>query len=235
MTNDETLSLEEAQKQGQKLKIVVSNDSFDDNADATKTFETTGTPQPFYESFDLMVKDFNRYFIQTLITNQPYVIWEHDNTITYFTDENFHKQFSYVKVANNLFGEKGKVESNVKPTKYWLESHHKRRALGIKFWPSKNVDPKDLEGKYFNTWKDWATKPVKNDILCRVALQYLFEVICSRKKSKYSHLSDFLSHIFQFPEVKPSFGLAIKGEEEGCRLDGPIVNYKVIVEKLTWC
>jgi hypothetical protein len=215
MTNDDKLSLEEAVKQAQKIKIAVSNDQFDDNAGEPKTFETHDAPQPFYESFDLMVKDFNRYFIQTLITNQPYVIWEHDNIITYFTYENFHKQFSYVKVANNLFGEKGKVESNVKPAKYWLESYHKRRALGIKFWPSMRPDPRDPEGKYFNTWKDWVTKPVEDDILCRVARQYLFEVICSKKKSKYSHLLDFLTHMFQFPEIKPTFGLAIKGEEEG--------------------
>jgi hypothetical protein len=107
-----------------------------------------------------MIKDFNRYFIQTLITNQPYVIWEHDNTITFFTYENFHKQFSYVKIANSLFGEKNKVESTAKATKLWLDSYHKRRCLGIKFWPSTKVDPKDPEGKYFNTWKGWATKPI---------------------------------------------------------------------------
>jgi hypothetical protein len=215
MTDDDKLSLEEAVKQAQKIKIAVSNDQFDDNDGTTKTFETNDAPQSFYESFDLMVKDFNRYFIQTLIGNQPYVIWEHDNTITYFTYENFHKQFSYVKVANTLFGTKGAVASNVKATKYWLDNYHKRRCLGIKFWPSMRPDPKDPDGKYFNTWKDWATKPVENEILCRVAREYFFEVICSKTKSKYSHLLDFLTHMFPFPEIKPTFGLAIKGEEEG--------------------
>jgi hypothetical protein len=112
MTNDDKLSLEEAQKQGQKLKIAVSNDQFDASSDAISgDFKSSDAPQPFYESFNLMIKDFNRYFIQTLITNQPYVIWEHDNTITYFTYENFHKHFSYVKVANNLFGAANAVES----------------------------------------------------------------------------------------------------------------------------
>jgi hypothetical protein len=76
------------------------------------------------------------------------------------------------------------------------------------------VDPKDPNSEYFNTWRDWPTKPIEDEAKCRVAREYLFEVICSKKKSKYSHLLDFLTHMLQKLEEKPTFGIAIKGEEE---------------------
>jgi hypothetical protein len=49
-------------------------------------------PQAFYETIPLMIEDFNRFFIQVLIGNQPNVIWEHDDNYTIFRYDNFHKQ-----------------------------------------------------------------------------------------------------------------------------------------------
>jgi hypothetical protein len=213
MTKDDKLTLDAARKQAEKLGHgSAPNDHFEE---PKSHLPINDASQPFYESDKLMIKDFNRFFIQTLLGGVPYVIWEHDDEDTFFTYENFHKQFSYVKIASSLFGENNKVESNIKPTKCWLDNYHKRSCKGIKFWPSTKVDPKDPDGKYHNTWKGWAVKPVEDEILCRVAREYLFEVLCWKNKSKYRHLLDFLSHMFQFPEVKPTYGLALKSEEEG--------------------
>jgi hypothetical protein len=154
MASDENFSLEEALKQAAKVSGSAPNDQADEQkVVAFSSAPVRDAPPPFYESFNLMVKDFNRFFIQTLIGNVPHVIWEHDNEDTFFSYENFHKQFSYVKVANNLFGESNKIESGIKATKYWLDNYHKRSCKGIKFWPSLRFDPNDPEGKYHNTWK----------------------------------------------------------------------------------
>jgi hypothetical protein len=169
-------------------------------------------PQAFYDSIPLMIEDFNRFFIQALIGNLPSVIWEHDNTYTIFTYENFHKQFSYVRIAT--YGDK--KSSEPKATKIWLDSYNKRSCPGIKFWPNvKAVDPNDPENKLFNTWRDWATKPIKDTVKCRFILRYVYEVSCNKGRAKANHLLDFYAHLLQRPEQKPSFGIATRGDEEG--------------------
>jgi hypothetical protein len=40
-------------------------------------------------------------------------------------------------------------------------------------------------------------------------------VICNRDCEKTRHLLDYYAHMFQKPEQKPSFGIALRGEEEG--------------------
>jgi hypothetical protein len=101
MTSDEKLSLEEAQKQLAK-EVTGSDDNPEQNYTAAPQSDT---PQPLYESESLMIADFNRYFIQVLNDNLPQVIWERESGYT-SSDENFHKQFSYVQViTNDLFSE----------------------------------------------------------------------------------------------------------------------------------
>jgi hypothetical protein len=110
---------------------------------------TPDAPLPFYESIQVMLQDFNRLFIQVLIGNCPHVAWEHDNIVTYFPYKHFHEQFSYVRCANPLFGPGNKIESQLTPTRYWLNWSHKRSCRGIKFYPA-SVDPNDPEGRFYN-------------------------------------------------------------------------------------
>ena len=79
-----------------------------------------------------MIAEFNRFFVQALIGNQPSVIWEREDKYILFSYENFHKQFSYVQVGDLFGGNK----SNVKATNRWLDSpteaqlsRHKTLAL----------------------------------------------------------------------------------------------------------
>jgi hypothetical protein len=166
-------------------------------------------PMAFYDTVPDMVGDFNRFFIQVLIGNQPNVIWEHDNKYTIFSYEQFHKQFSYVRIVN---GNKG----DGKATKMWLDSYNKRSVPGIKFWPSlKAIDPNDPKNRLFNTWRDWTTKPVENKGLWKIILRHIYEVICNGSITKTNHYLNFYAHLLQRPEQKPSFGLATRGDEEG--------------------
>jgi hypothetical protein len=110
-------------------------------------------PMAFYDTVADVIADFNKFFIQALIGNQPSVIWEHANKYTIFSYEQFHKQFSYVRIVNG--------DSKGKATKIWLNSYNKRSVPGIKFWPSTTaIDPNDPKNKLFNTWRGWTTKPV---------------------------------------------------------------------------
>jgi hypothetical protein len=168
-----------------------------------------GEPQAFYDTIPSMVADFNRFFIQALIGNQPSVIWEHDNDYTIFNYEQFHKQFSYVRIASS-------GDNKSKATKIWLDSYNKRRVPGIKFWPSSTaIDPNDPENKLFNTWRGWATKPVENKALWKVIFRHIYEVSCNRNITKTNLILNFYAHLFQKPEQKPSFGIATRGDEEG--------------------
>jgi hypothetical protein len=121
-----------------------------DSGQESSTEPYVDAPQVFYDDINSMMSDFNRFFIQALIGNQPSVIWEHDDKYTIFSYEQFNKQFSYSKIPNQT---KGKVEY-VKATHIWLGSPTKRRVPGIKFWPNvKANDPNDPDNKLFNTWK----------------------------------------------------------------------------------
>ena len=145
MIADKDISLEEALKQDHEFKAAgaYSGDSIAPHS--------SNMPQSLYESEALMIKDFNRYFIQVLIGNQPSVIWEHNEKYIIFSYDNFDKQFSYVQILD-LFGTN---KASIKATKRWLDSPRKRSCLGIKFWPSTTaVDPDDPENKLFNTFED---------------------------------------------------------------------------------
>jgi Family of unknown function (DUF5906) len=212
MTSDEKLSLEAAQKQSSE--VTGSDDNPEHNYSAAPQSDT---PQSLYESESLMIADFNRYFIQVLNDNLPQVIWERESGYTIFTYENFHKQFSYAQVTtNDLFSENKKRTSNLRATKLWVDSPRKRKCLGIKFWPSTTaVDPEDPDNKLFNTWRGWPTKPVWNLEKWKIIHRYIHVVICNRDCEKTRHLLDYYAHLFQKPEQKPSFGIALRGEEEG--------------------
>jgi Family of unknown function (DUF5906) len=59
------------------------------------------------------------------------------------------------------------------------------------------------------------TKPIKDTIKCRFILRYIFGATCTKDRTKADHFLDFYAHLLQRPEQKPSFGIAIRGEEEG--------------------
>jgi hypothetical protein len=180
MSSDEKLSLEEATKQTEQFGVGPSDGKFNQNYSAASQ---SNTPQALYESVSLMISDFNRFFIQVLIgKNIPSVIWERENDYVIFSYENFHKQFSYVQVANDLFSEKNKAVSSVKATKLWLDSNRKRSCEGIKFWPSTTaVDPEDPRNKLFNTWREWPTRPVEDRAKWKIIFRYIFVVLCDRE------------------------------------------------------
>jgi hypothetical protein len=109
-----------------------------DQESSAKPYEDA--PQAFYDNIPLMIEDFNKFFIQVLIGNQPSVIWEHDNDYTIFNYEQFHKQFSYVRVP--VENKKTRSTEYVKATRIWIDSFEKRTCPGIKFWPSTTaIDP----------------------------------------------------------------------------------------------
>jgi hypothetical protein len=207
MNSDDKLSLDEAIRQAQQF-------GGDTSGFAAPPLNA---PKSLYEDEASMIADFNRFFIQVLIGNMPSVIWERNDKYIIFNYENFHKQFSYVQVIHvDLFSEKKKAEVTIKATKYWLDSPRKRSSDGIKFWPSTTIiDPEDPENKIFNQWKDWPIKPVENKEKWAIIYQYLFEVLCNSDQEKIDHLLDFTAHLRQKPEQKPSFGIALRGEEEG--------------------
>jgi hypothetical protein len=207
--DDRNLSMEEALKQDQEFKASSSDPVIDIPAALTSSW-----PQPLYESDSLMITDFNRFFIQALIGNVPHVIWEHDGTFIIFSYENFHKQFSYVQVVD-LFGGTNKAG---KATKRWLDAppSRKRNVPGIKLWPATTIiDPNNPKNKLFNLWRGWPTEPVRNDTLLRIILVYVSKIICADDRAKFHHIMDFHGHLFQRPYQKPSFGIALHGEEEG--------------------
>lgn len=207
-------------------KLIILSDSPEfQRAQAAREKPYTDEPQPFYDTLPKMIEDFNRFFIQALIGNQPSVIWEHDDKFTIFSYEQFHKQFSYVRIVNG--NDKGP-----KPTKIWLDSYNKRRVPGIKLWPSTvAVDPEDPENKFFNIWRGWATKPIKDTVKCRFILRYVYGICCNKDRPKANQLLDFYAHLLQRPEQKPAFGIAIRGEEEGTGKSTLINEMKKIVGK----
>ena len=183
-----------------------------DEASSAKPY--ADAPQAFYDTIPLMIEDFNRFFIQVLIGNQPSVIWEHDEDYTIFSYDNFHKHFSYVRVP--IENKKTRATEYVKATRIWIDSFEKRSMPGIKLWPSTVVvDPEDPENKLFNTWKGWATKPVENKALWKIIFRHIYVVICNKDRKKTNHLLNFYAHLLQKPEQKPSFGIATRGDEEG--------------------
>ena len=206
MIADKDISLEEALKQDHEFKAAgaYSGDSIAPHS--------SNMPQSLYESEALMIKDFNRYFIQVLIGNQPSVIWEHNEKYIIFSYDNFDKQFSYVQILD-LFGTN---KASIKATKRWLDSPRKRSCLGIKFWPSTTaVDPDDPENKLFNTFRGLATKPVENKVLWKIIFRHIYEVTCDKDRRKANHFLNYWAHAVQKTEQKPSFGIAIRGDEEG--------------------
>jgi hypothetical protein len=212
MANDDKLTLDQARHQSEKLRTVASNDRLDAQSETVFQTESNDAPQPFYESEALMIVDFNRIFIQVLIGNMPSVIWERPDKYVIFSYENFHKQFSYVQIVD-LFGSN---RASVKATKRWLDSHRKRDCPGIKFWPSTSaIDPDDPQNKLFNIWRGWVTKPIEHKVKWKIIFRWIYVDICNKNRRKARHLLGLYAHMLQKPEEKPSFGIALRGDEEG--------------------
>jgi hypothetical protein len=183
------------------------------NKDAFKGDE----PLAFYDDVKFMVTHFNRIFAKVLDGNQDRVIWErHDNTNVIMSYETFnnHFQYSMVRIPVGKPDSFGQNQEWAPATKLWLKKHEARSFRGTKCYPG-NIDPLDPKNEYYNKWKGFAVKPIKDTIKVKKILRHIYEVNCLKNKERANHFLNFFAHMFQKPTEKPSFSLMIVSEEEG--------------------
>ena len=127
----------------------------------------------------------------------------------------FHDHFQYSEVKIEKKGLiPGPQQNSIPSTKAWLKRGTARSFRGTKFYPGDN-DPKDPKGEYFNEWRGWATKPIKNYELLKTFADYTLNLVCSKDETKYTWIMQLLAHLIQKPEERPSFIFALRGDEEG--------------------
>jgi hypothetical protein len=133
-------------------------------------------------------------------------------TLTHDTFHNYF-QYSFVKMQakkKDLFGK----EEFMPSTKAWLKGGNARSFKGTKFYPGDD-DPLDPKNEYYNNWKSFAVKPIKDTVKVKKILRHVYEVNCLKNKERANHFLDFFAHLFQRPNEKPTFSLMIVSPEEG--------------------
>ena len=177
----------------------------------------TDEPLAYYDDVKFMMTHFNRIFTKVLDGNQDRVIRErHDNTYVIMSYETFnnHFQYSLVRIDIGKPDSFGQNKEWIPSTKAWLKKHEARSFRGTKCYPG-NVDPNDLKNEYYNKWKGFAVKPIRDTVKVKKILRHIYEVNCLKNKERANHFLDFFAHMFQRPTEKPSFSIMIVSEEEG--------------------
>lgn len=87
----------------------------------------------------------------------------------------------------------------------WLEWPGKSMKLGgVGFYPNPERCPNDV----YNLFTGWGVKPVKGDV--SPYLEHLKKIICSNNKTTYKYLVEWMAHMIQKPEEKPSVAIVMK-------------------------
>lgn len=95
----------------------------------------------------------------------------------------------------------------------WLNwSRLRRYDDGVTFAPGKGE-----QGSRLNLWQGFAVKPKRGDV--SVWVEHLERVICNGDKANARYLLQYLAHMVQHPEEKPSVSVTLRTEGKGAGKD----------------
>lgn len=123
-------------------------------------------------------------------------------TYQYENLSDFNKRFLHVKP---LFLENDKYLNKGQAWIYW--SRKKIYEGGLVFLPSTSKCPSDK----YNLFRGYPISPVPGDV--EPYLFHVREVICSGDKVTFKYLMEYLAHMLQKPEEKPSIAIVLKAVE----------------------
>lgn len=87
----------------------------------------------------------------------------------------------------------------------WLEWPGKSMKLGgVGFYPNNEKCPDDV----YNLFTGWGVKPAKGDV--SPYLEHLKEIICCNNEITYKYLVEWMAHMIQRPDEKPSVAIVMK-------------------------
>lgn len=94
------------------------------------------------------------------------------------------------------------------PGQAWLEWAGKNfKPGGTGFFPV----PKQCPADVFNFYRGLQVKPLEGD--CAIYLNHLKQVICGGDEASYRYLLQWMAHLFQKPNIKPSVAIVLKSVE----------------------
>lgn len=87
----------------------------------------------------------------------------------------------------------------------WLSWSGKNyKPGGVGFYPVPDKCPDDV----FNLYEGLALEPIEGD--CTVYLNHLLQVVCAGNEEAYQYLIQWMAHIIQKPDEKPSVAIVMK-------------------------
>ena len=134
------------------------------------------------------------------------------NTVEQTPYKDFMQFMSNMKIYKKMAKLNGTDENiEVNPAIYWFDEA--KRFRGFTFDPSKPYG--EVADKYgypsWNTFKGFENKGVNNG-KSRGWRSHIYYNICNRNKQHYNVVMDWMAHMFQHPEDKHAWILAIRGE-----------------------
>ena len=84
---------------------------------------------------------------------------------------------------------------------------------GFNFFPGDEATIVEEAGvPYMNSWTGWKFKPTKTG-RCELFKAFVREVICNEDPVSFNYLWNFIAHIFQFPQERPTVAIILKGDQ----------------------
>lgn len=123
------------------------------------------------------------------------------DTFQFESLSDFHKRFLHVKPF--FLGENGINRGNA-----WLKWSGKNIFTGgLAFCPDRSKCPPDK----YNLFKGYPISPVAGDV--KPFLNHVREVICAGNEDVFKYLIEYLAHMLQKPDEKPSVAIVLKSVE----------------------
>lgn len=125
--------------------------------------------------------------------------------IQYLTKKDFLDYYENLKFYEAVKYKEKHVIREYSTAKRWIRSFDRQTYEGVIFNPEKNV-----EGMY-NTWKGFFISGKEGS--WNMIRNHFYEVWCRENDEYFNYLMKWFAHLIQYPGVKPSVAIVIKGEK----------------------
>jgi hypothetical protein len=115
--------------------------------------------------------------------------------------------FERVNDFYNYYSHKPKIATKNQGTAWFQWEGKTFHSNGIGYYPNSSKLPKHV----FNTFQGFGCQPSAGDIA--LILKHIREVLCADDEKASSYFIDWLAHIFQRPEQKPTVAVLMKSAE----------------------
>ncbi len=112
--------------------------------------------------------------------------------------------FEDLSQFQHYFHHKPRVARKLAGTAWLSWSGKNYKPGGVGFYPVPDKCPDDV----FNLYEGLALEPIEGD--CTVYLNHLLRVVCAGNEEAYQYLIQWMAHIIQKPDEKPSVAIVMK-------------------------